>query len=46
MTDPESWPLWVQILLFSPIRVRYVFRWRSTIGYAIVAVVAFGLLVF
>jgi hypothetical protein len=75
MTDPESWPLWLKILLFPPMLIGAVsawlpsaktpkwravqigsiayfflfgifFVWRSIIGYFIVAVVAFGLLVF
>ena len=75
MTDPENWPLWLKILLFSPMAIgaywawlpmaktpkwramqiwfiayfflfAIFFVWRSPIGYAIVAVVAFGLFVF
>ena len=75
MTDPENWPLWLQILLFPPIVIGAVsawlplaetpkwravqigsiaylflfaifFDWKSIIGFAIVAVLAFGLLVF
>jgi len=75
MTDPENWPLWLQLLLFPPMLIGAVsawlplaettkwravqigsiacfflfgifFLWRSIVGYAIVAVAAFGLLVF
>jgi hypothetical protein len=75
MTEPESWPLWLKILLFPPmvigavsgwlpvaktpkwraVQIEFIayfflfvifFAWKSIIGYAIVAVVALGLLVF
>ena len=75
MTDPDKWPVWVQIILFTPgiigassvwlplaksSRLRTIqlscmaytilfavfFLWKSVIGYAIVALVAAGFMVF